>query len=514
MTARKLRFLFIQPEFNRHYVTFLPVYEPLHGLICDSVSGDLTESLIFDRRFDTDRNLRKTLRDFKPDVIGTTAHTAGEVTNSIRLLALAKEERPEAVTIVGGQHATLLPEDYFHPAVDLICIGPAEGTFKETMETIASGEDLAQVPGLVVRQGDEHVVTPPRELRSGIVSWPQFDRTIIPKRYRRHYYFIFEARPSIYTITTMGCPYRCKFCSLWAAQRGTYRRRPPEEIVEDIASQSQTYVHLTDDNTFHDEKHALEIYELMKKRGVKKKIMAYARTDTIVQKSDLLEKWLEIGLGGLVVGMEAVSDSNLEYINKKTSVDVNEQAHKVLEKLGIENWAHFVMLPDFKKEDFDQVWDFIDRLNITYPVLVPLTPIPGTPLFFEAKEEKLLTTFDYGFYNLEYMVMKTILPKREWYDHMADLYLKTCSPRTLWRRRKSPSFHYRPGIGRAIVMRNTVRKIDKHVEEQLEMERTVRYEDIEHTLPPSLRRDYVPDKYYNAPTLAAMKEMEPVEAAV
>ncbi|MFC1672499.1 hypothetical protein ACFL01_05125, partial [Planctomycetota bacterium] len=96
MNGQKLKFLFIQPHFNRHYVTFLPVYEPMHGLICDAVSGDLTESLIFDRRFDTDENLRKTIRDFQPDIVGITAHTAGEIFNATDLLVIVKEERPEA----------------------------------------------------------------------------------------------------------------------------------------------------------------------------------------------------------------------------------------------------------------------------------------------------------------------------------------------------------------------------------------------------------------------------------
>jgi hypothetical protein len=137
-----------------------------------------------------------------------------------------------------------------------------------------------------------------------------------------------------------------------------------------------------------------------------------------------------------------------------------------------------------------------------------MTPIPGTPLFFEAKEKGDLSVFDYGFYNMQYMVMKTRIPKAEWYKHFRGLYARTCSPFTLWRRRKSPTFHLRPAAGRAFVMGACMRKIVGLHNEQIETERTVRYEDIEHTLPPSLRRDYRPTNYYNAPTLAAMKEAE------
>jgi hypothetical protein len=135
-----------------------------------------------------------------------------------------------------------------------------------------------------------------------------------------------------------------------------------------------------------------------------------------------------------------------------------------------------------------------------------MTPVPGTPLFFDMKEQKKLTCFDYGFYNLQYMVAQTKLPKEEWYDHFWSLYKKSCSPRTLWRRRESPAFHLRPAFLRAAVMRNTVFRIQSHVKEQLALERSVKYEDIEHTLPPSLRSDYKADKYYNATTVGELKK--------
>ena len=38
MASRKLKFLFVQPDFNRHYIPFLPIYEPLHALICEAAA--------------------------------------------------------------------------------------------------------------------------------------------------------------------------------------------------------------------------------------------------------------------------------------------------------------------------------------------------------------------------------------------------------------------------------------------------------------------------------------------
>jgi radical SAM superfamily enzyme YgiQ (UPF0313 family) len=371
---------------------------------------------------------------------------------------------------------------------------------------LAGGGDFTRVAGLAVRQeGASYVITPPRVFKSGPMSWPKFDRTLLPSSYTRHYWQCFERSKTVYTVTTAGCPHRCKFCALWAVARGTYRRRKPEEIVEDICSQPQPFVHITDDNTFHNADHAMEIFRLLKQRGVRKKILAYARTDTIVNRADVLEKWKEVGLGALVVGMEAASDRHLTSVNKRTSLNVNIEAQRVLDRLGIENWAHFVLLPEFDREDFETLAAFVDRHNICYPIFVPLTPVPGTPMFFEKKGQGDITTLDYRYCTLQYMMLRTTkLTKREWYGRMQNLYFRTCSASTVWRRRKSPQFHWRPMLGRAFIFDRSMRKIDGYYNEQIEHERTTKYDDVEPTLPPSLRRDYRPVNYYNAPTLAAV----------
>jgi radical SAM superfamily enzyme YgiQ (UPF0313 family) len=419
---------------------------------------------------------------------------------------LVKNACPETTIIVGGQHASLLPEDLFDSSVDLVCIGPGEQTFREVAEAVYHKTRFDTIDGLAVRKGVDYILTRPRTYDSGYIEWPAFNRNLVSKKYSRNYLQVFERRKAVYTITTSGCPHRCNFCALWAAARGTYRRRKPEDIVEDIASQPQPYVHLTDDNTFHNENHAMEIYERLKRRGIKKKILAYARSDTIINKVELFKKWREVGLGALVVGMEAVADDHLETINKKSSVKLNIEAHQIMEELRIENWAHFVIMPEFQKEDFQAVWDFVEDLNITYPVFAAMTPVPGTPLFFEEKEKGRITTFDYGFYTFQYMILKTDLPKEEWNKHFWDLYKKSCSAKTLMRRRKSPSFNLRPALGRAYVMSQTARLIQSHLKEQLRLEKTVRYEDYEHLMLPSMRKDYKPDKYYNATKLSVLKK--------
>ncbi len=500
--------LFVQPDYYRYFVQYLPNYEPLVCLLLAACVKDLAECRVFDRRFDSERNLRKVIREFQPDIVATRTHTAGEIFTALRIMKVAKEEDAAITTVIGGQHPTLLPEDLFASQTDVICIGPGEEAIREIVQTRAeygASADYSGIAGLAVRWGEHYIFSPARPPCSGTISWPTIDHSLADS-YRKHYFNTFHAKPVGFTLTSMGCPYRCKFCSLWVAARGTYRRRSPEEIVEDLAGQPYDFIHITDDNTFHNEAHAMEVLRLLRKRNVKKQYLAYARADTIVSKPHLFEAWKEVGLAELVVGMEACTDGHLDFLNKRTSEDENVRAHRELERIGIRNWAHFIVMPDFEVKDFDRIWNFIEELNICYPIFVPLTPIPGTPLFFEAKDRGDLTTYDYGFYNLMYMTMKTRLPKRVFYRKMMELYAKSSSAWTLRKRRRtSPTyddhiFRTRARMGHRMIPRYMMNAL-----RQLWHEKWFSYDEAEADLPPSLRRDYKPVNYYNAPTVAAME---------
>ncbi|UCH92142.1 MAG: cobalamin-dependent protein [Candidatus Aminicenantes bacterium] len=502
----KPKVLFVQPNYYKYYLRFLPHYEPLVCMLLASFIKDLATIKVVDRRFESEKYLMRTIGDFKPDIVATRTHTAGELFTALRIMQVAKQINPQILTIVGGQHATLLPEDFYAPQTDIICIGPGEEAIHEIVETYIEKGDYRNVSGIALRVGEEYILTEPRPPKSGVISWLEVDHSYADK-YRKHYYNTFLRMPVGFTLSSMGCPFRCTFCSLWVAARGTYRRRSPEEIAEDFAGQPYDFIHITDDNTFHDEKQAMQLLELLKRKNVRKEYLAYARADTIVKKRHIFEAWKEIGLAELVVGMEACSDDHLKYLNKKTTEDENARAHLILEEIGIRNYAHFIFMPDFEEADFDRTWKFIDELNICYPIFVPLTPVPGTPLFFKAKEENQLSTFDYGFYNLMYMVMKTHLPKWRFYKKFFSLYAKSGS-RVTRKKRKRLSPTYNEHIVSAIsnLAGKMMPKYILNITRQIYHEKRFNYQKEQHKLPVSLRQTYNPINYYNAPTILEMEK--------
>jgi len=341
---KKLRVLLVKPNFHKTFISILPFLEPLSLLVLAACVRDEAEVEIFDRRFEKEGHFIKRLKKFRPDIVGTRTHTSAEINNAKRVLKLAKETNPSCTTIIGGQHATLMPDDMLEPYIDLVCIGPGEETLRKVVQAKKEGTLFTDIPGLAVRDENKLIFTQRVRMRSGYFSWPKIDRSLCQKHHR-HFSYKF-------TMSSTGCPYRCKFCALWVTAQGTYRLRHPEEFVDDIESIKGKDILIGDDNTFHDIPRAYKIYELLKARGIKKRYVAYARVDTIVANRDIFEKWKEVGLDTLVVGMEAFRQCDLTDINKSSTVDMAVKAHKILQEIGIYNWGHFIIFPDFTKKDF------------------------------------------------------------------------------------------------------------------------------------------------------------------
>ena len=207
-----MRILLIQPEAQSKRVGYrlVAMPEPLALEIVAATVPD-HEVAILDMRLEDD--LPGTLSRFAPDLVAVTALTT-EVYAAQAILSAAKTWAPEIFTIVGGHHATLIPEDFFLPYVDAICLGEGEFVFPDLIDALDSERSLKQVPNLVWPDQDGRFVrngrTPPA---SGMGATPLPRRDLV-EPYRPHYSWMFR-KPDSSVATGRGCPYRCNFCSVW-----------------------------------------------------------------------------------------------------------------------------------------------------------------------------------------------------------------------------------------------------------------------------------------------------------
>jgi radical SAM superfamily enzyme YgiQ (UPF0313 family) len=227
-------------------------------------------------------------------------------------------------------------------------------------------------------------------------------------------------KPLALVETARGCPYRCNFCSVWIFYQGRCRMKSPERVVSELMRLQERKILFTDDNFLINISRAEEIIRLLKRKKVKKRFTFQARSDAIVHHPDLIGQLKEVGLRGVFIGFEKIQDDALASIDKKNSVENNEKALEILRSLDIDVWASFIVDPDYEKEDFERLRQYVIDHRIETPTFSVLTPLPGTHLF-EEKEEKL-TTKDYDLFDIAHAVLATRLPLEEFYQEYAKLW--------------------------------------------------------------------------------------------
>ena len=363
-------------------------------------------------------DLQGILTEFCPDVVGITSYTV-HVNTVRRLFEQMKGWNPQVLTVVGGHHATVVPEDFLSPFIDLIVIGEGVFAFKEIIARFKRGEGFDGIPGIAFAKGDTLVRTNCQAVVD-LDAFPFPERRFTSK-YRKHYYSEWM-KPLASIRTSKGCPYRCKFCALWKLTGGRYLRREPERVVEELATIDEEFVFFADDESLVDSARMKTLATLIKEAGIRKRYFLYGRSDTIARNPELLEMWRGVGLERIFVGLESFRDEDLNYIRKNSTVSDNEKAIRVLQDFGIEIYPSFIVRPEFSKADFTAFRQYCRSLRFGFASFAVLTPLPGTDLYEEVKSQ--LLTHNYDYFDFIHTVLPTSLPLKEFYEAYYHLHRK------------------------------------------------------------------------------------------
>ncbi len=397
------------------------LYEPLAlEYLAAGVAQDHAVRIL-DMRLDKD--LPAALADFQPDVVGITAYTV-HVNTVRRLFELVKRRQPQALTVVGGHHATVAPQDFVTPHIDLIVVGEGVFAFREIVARFERGAGFDGIPGVAFGRGGRLV---------SAAAQPVEDLDVFPfpeRRFTAHYrsrYFSEWMRPLASIRTSKGCPYRCSFCALWKLTGGRYLKRTPLQVVEELAGLDEPFVFFADDESLVDAPRMKQLAALIKGAGIEKRYFLYGRSDTIARNPDLLAAWREVGLERVFVGLEFFRDEDLAYIRKGSKISDNERAVEILHDLDVELHASFIVRPEFSRQDFAAYRRYCRQLGLAFAGFAMLTPLPGTDFYEEVKGQ--LITDNYDYFDFIHTVLPTALPLQEFYAEYHRLYMQAPSPK-------------------------------------------------------------------------------------
>lgn len=303
------------------------------------------------------------------DLVVVTVNTA----NAPHCYNIAKIFKDKGSKVAfGGPHATLLPEEVKEHC-DVVIIGEAEESWPRFLDDFYNGDY-------------------DREYRC--LSIPTLEKIPIPRRdLIKGRWFTKGA-----VFATRGCPYSCSYCNLKQIYEDSFRKRPINEVVEDIKNSKSKFFVFWDDNFFGDLEYAKELLKELSKLNKK-----WAAQVTLERCKDeeVLKLAQKAGCIYFFVGLESFSKETLESVNKGlNNVDKYKELIDSVHKYGICIQAGIIFGFDTDtKEVFKTTLHMCNYLGIDGVTVSILTPLPKTPLYYQLKEEGRLLTNDWSYYN-------------------------------------------------------------------------------------------------------------------
>ena len=278
--------------------------------------------------------------------------------------------------IVGGVVATMYYKSIIsYREVDFIILNEGEYTFVELVKNTQQGKDVSSIPGLVVNS-DPPIVTMPRKMIANIDKLPIIDRSL----------FEWGKYKQWSIITSRGCPFKCKFCTVPSFWKNTYRQRSPENVFREICILVEHYgvnkIFILDDSFTANKGNTLKLLSMIKDYKINFEWACLTRADLLDE--ELVSTMAETGCSTISIGVESANQDTLDYLNKKIKLQTIEYAISLIKKYKIRVRCSYIFgFPNETERHLDNNIMFIKKTLPDEVQIYPLFPYFGTELFRE-----------------------------------------------------------------------------------------------------------------------------------
>lgn len=340
----------------------------------------------------------KAVQKYCPDYI------MGEITTptcfyDYETIKAIKEGYPQGKIIIGGTHATALPEKVMAecPQIDMIARQEYDFTLDEIMN---AGSNLEGVQGITYRCGGQIVSNPDRPWRENLDDLPFVSQVYAKFLDVNDYFYAFARKPMIQIFSARGCPFHCNFCSYPETMSGRcFRKRSVQNFVDELeyiaVKMPEIQEIFIEDDTFTvDRKRVIEICDEILRRKLQLVWSCNTRADLPLK---VMEKMKAAGCRLLVVGYESGSQTVLDETKKGIRLEQSLEFAQNAKKLKLKVFGCFMIgLKGDNRSTIEETFRFAKKVYPDMCFFQQAVPFPGTGFYQWAKENGYLRTEDYS----------------------------------------------------------------------------------------------------------------------
>lgn len=380
---------------NESYIHYFPIGSAYIAAVLKKEGHDV-HVYNQDKEHYPDEHLTHHLESNHYDVIGVSV--IGGYYQHRKLLGLSRainNSKYRPFFIIGGHGPSPEPEYFLKKTMaDVVVIGEGELTVVELLKAIANNSSLEGILGIAYRDGEEVVINDRRPLIKNIdsIPWPAYE--LFPIDYYRLMREPYTG-PSDFLMPLLsgrGCIFECNFC--YRMDKG-FRPRSVEAIVEEITFLQKnyriTYIEFADELLMSSAKRTIELCEAFLSANLKFKWFCSGRLN--FAKSDVLSLMKRAGCVFINYGIEAMDDQILKNMKKALTTETIIKGIEATLDAGISPGFNII---------FGNIGENRATLNKGVEFLLkyddgaqrrtirPVTPYPGSPLYYYAIEKGLL----------------------------------------------------------------------------------------------------------------------------
>ena len=342
-------------------------------------------------------------------------------TGMIGASSLAKElklQHPEIPICFVGSHTSALPLEVLQNSfVDFVLLNEGVYALHNLLRSDLHS-DLEKILGIgfkavdksgkvnLVLNAPQHVV--PQERMD--IDLPGYAWDLLPLRsrpldlYRAHFWhadFSHEKRTPFAAIyTSLGCTFACDFCMINIVNRSDngseinasnsrgmryWGTKLIADELEKLNKMGVETVRISDEMFFLNRRYYEPLLNEVVKRGLKLRMWAYSRVDTV--RPDYLDLFRKAGINWLALGIEAGNQKVRQEVSKGSFKEVNiRDVCSSVRATGMNVISNYIFgFPEDTLATMGETLDLALELNTEMANMYPCQALPGSPMYINAR---------------------------------------------------------------------------------------------------------------------------------
>jgi len=385
-----------------------------------------------------DDDIESRIRDFHPGLVGISCMFTGFDRDCTRLASIVKRVNRDIPVVVGGAHASALPETLIEePNIDLVVRSEGEAVFLALLDCL---ERDGAVPDGLPGTATQNRANPLAELIPDLDALPFPARDLLPMDIyledQREIMPYAKRRPIGFMISSRGCPFNCIFCSTTKIWR-RWRPRSPKNIVDEIEVLVNDYgcreIAFLDDSFLADKRRVLSFCNELKRRNIDISWNVPTGLTVWTVTEGILRAMVETGFYRACFPIESGDPELLKYIRKPVDLDRVVETIGMCHRLGLWTYGNFIIgFPEQTPESIEMTIRYGEACGLDMLNVYVLQPYAGSDLYdvmcssgLQGKANADASTIHYTMFDTKYFTAEQLRAKRdEFYKRFTKARLK------------------------------------------------------------------------------------------